>query len=81
MIYKSAKKSSIDYLGYWARWSLLNSVLKEKKGFLDTFSMDDKEVIGIKGDLILNSDKPDGTIRKLTDVSQLNNLGLKYKLI
>lgn len=37
-----------------------------------------KEVIGFKGDLVFNTDKPDGTMRKLTDVSKLNNLGWKY---
>lgn len=34
-----------------------------------------KVVIGFKGKLIFNTDKPDGTMRKLTDVSKLNNLG------
>ncbi|MDB0041009.1 GDP-L-fucose synthase, partial [Algibacter sp.] len=31
-----------------------------------------KRVIGFNGDLIFNKDKPDGTMRKLTDVSKLN---------
>lgn len=34
-----------------------------------------KVVIGFKGKLIFNTDKSDGTMRKLTDVSKLNNLG------
>jgi GDP-L-fucose synthase len=37
-----------------------------------------KELIGFKGDLIFNTSKPDGTMRKLTDVSKLNKLGWKH---
>jgi len=37
-----------------------------------------KEVIGFKGKLHFNTEKPDGTMRKLTDVSKLNSLGWKY---
>tara|TARA_R110001583_G_scaffold192512_2_gene359087 strand:- start:119 stop:1240 length:1122 start_codon:yes stop_codon:yes gene_type:complete len=37
-----------------------------------------KEIIGFKGNLVFNTNKPDGTIRKLTDVSKLNALGWKY---
>tara|TARA_R110002096_G_scaffold279112_2_gene473302 strand:- start:2610 stop:3659 length:1050 start_codon:yes stop_codon:yes gene_type:complete len=37
-----------------------------------------KRVIGFNGTLVFNSDKPDGTMRKLTDVSKLNNLGWKH---
>ena len=36
-----------------------------------------KTVIGFTGSLVFNSDKPDGTMRKLTDVSKLNSLGLE----
>jgi GDP-L-fucose synthase len=36
--------------------------------------------IGFKGRLLFNTDKPDGTMRKLTDVSKLNNLGWKHKI-
>jgi GDP-L-fucose synthase len=35
-------------------------------------------IIGFKGDLVFNSGKPDGAMRKLTDVSKLNDLGWKY---
>ena len=34
-----------------------------------------KEKIGYKGDLYFNSNKPDGTLRKLTDVTKLHSLG------
>jgi GDP-L-fucose synthase len=36
--------------------------------------------IGFKGELVFNTDKPDGTMRKLTDVSKLNALGWKHKI-
>ena len=39
-----------------------------------------KKIIGFKGDLIFNTTKPDGTMRKLTDVSKLNSLGWKHKI-
>ena len=39
-----------------------------------------KGIIGFKGDLVFNSDKPDGTMRKLTDVSKLNKLGWKHTI-
>lgn len=39
-----------------------------------------KELIGFEGELIFNTDKPDGTMRKLTDVSKLNNLGWKHSM-
>jgi GDP-L-fucose synthase len=37
------------------------------------------DVIGFKGDIVYDSSKPDGTPRKLMDVSRINNLGWKYK--
>jgi len=39
-----------------------------------------KEVIGFTGELFFNLEKPDGTIRKLTDSSKLEKLGWKYKV-
>lgn len=38
-----------------------------------------KEAVGFKGELRFNSEKPDGTPRKLLDVSKLEELGWKYK--
>jgi GDP-L-fucose synthase len=38
-----------------------------------------KNVVGFQGDLVFNTDKPDGTLRKLTDVSKLAALGWKYE--
>jgi GDP-L-fucose synthase len=38
-----------------------------------------KDIIGYKGSYVLDSTKPDGTMRKLLDVSKLNNLGWKPK--
>ena len=37
-----------------------------------------KQVVGFMGELVFNTSKPDGTLRKLTDVSKLNDLGWKY---
>jgi len=37
-----------------------------------------KSKIGFEGSFIFNSDKPDGTMKKLTDVSKLNALGWKH---
>ena len=39
-----------------------------------------KSVIGYKGSFVFNTSKPDGTIKKLTDVSKLNSLGWKHKV-
>ena len=39
-----------------------------------------KKTIGYKGDLYFNTSKPDGTMRKLTDSSKLENLGWKYSV-
>ena len=37
------------------------------------------DVIGYKGKIVWDPSKPDGTPRKLLDVSKLENLGWKYK--
>jgi len=37
-----------------------------------------KDKIGYPGSIIFNSNKPDGTMRKLTDVSKLHQLGWKH---
>ncbi len=39
-----------------------------------------KEVVGFRGELYFNADKPDGTMKKLTDVSKLHSLGWKHKV-
>ncbi|TYA74136.1 GDP-L-fucose synthase family protein [Seonamhaeicola marinus] len=39
-----------------------------------------KKIVGFKGDLVFNETKPDGTMRKLTDVTKLNDLGWKHKV-
>jgi len=39
-----------------------------------------KRVVGYKGDLFFNADKPDGTMRKLTDPSKLHSLGWKHQV-
>jgi len=39
-----------------------------------------KDIIGFKGQIYFNTSKPDGTLRKLTDVSKLHQLGWKHKV-
>ena len=39
-----------------------------------------KEIVGFNGKLVFNTEKPDGTPRKLLDVGKLNKLGWKYKI-
>lgn len=39
-----------------------------------------KEIVGFEGEIIWNSEMPDGTPRKLTNVSRLHNLGWKHKI-
>jgi len=38
------------------------------------------KVVGFKGDIVFDINKPDGTPRKLMDVSRLNNLGWKHSI-
>ncbi|MTK52811.1 GDP-L-fucose synthase [Paludibacter sp.] len=38
------------------------------------------DTVGYKGELFFNSEKPDGTMRKLTDVSKLHRLGWHHKI-
>lgn len=39
-----------------------------------------KDIVGFKGDIRWNTDKPDGTPRKLLDVSLIHKLGWRHKL-
>ena len=39
-----------------------------------------KKTIGFSGEFYFNTDKPDGTIRKLTDVSKIHQLGWSHKI-
>ncbi len=39
-----------------------------------------KKVVGFKGDLHFDPTKPDGTLRKVTDVSKLHDLGWKHRV-
>jgi GDP-L-fucose synthase len=38
------------------------------------------EVVGFKGSLTFDASKPDGTMRKVTDVSRINELGWQHKM-
>jgi len=39
-----------------------------------------KQVVGFKGELVFDTEKPDGAPRKLIDVSRLSNMGWKYSV-
>ena len=39
-----------------------------------------KEVVGFDGEIVLDSSKPDGTMRKLLDVSRLHGLGWRHQI-
>lgn len=39
-----------------------------------------QEVVGFEGKIVWNTDKPDGTPRKLMDVSKINKLGWKHRI-
>jgi GDP-L-fucose synthase len=39
-----------------------------------------KNEVGFEGEIIWNTEKPDGTPRKLMDVSKLNGLGWKHSI-
>lgn len=39
-----------------------------------------REIVGYQGELYFNTDKPDGTMKKLTDVSKLHALGWKHRV-
>ena len=39
-----------------------------------------KTIVGFKGELVFNADKPDGTMRKLTDPSKLHSLGWHHQI-
>ena len=39
-----------------------------------------KKTVGFKGEIVLDATKPDGTPRKLMDVSKLHNLGWQHKI-
>jgi GDP-L-fucose synthase len=39
-----------------------------------------QDVVGYKGQIVFDANKPDGTPRKLMDVSRLHRLGWKHKI-
>ena len=39
-----------------------------------------KQVVGYEGNLTFDTTKPDGSPRKLIDVSRLSNMGWKYSI-
>ena len=39
-----------------------------------------KEIVGFKGDLTFNANRPNGAMNKLTDCSKIHSLGWKHKI-
>ena len=39
-----------------------------------------KDTIGFRGEIVFNSERPDGTMRKLTSVKKINDLGWRHKV-
>lgn len=39
-----------------------------------------KDIVGFEGEIVFDSTKPDGTMRKLMDVSKINEMGWKYSI-
>ena len=39
-----------------------------------------KEVVGYEGDIVFNTERPDGTPRKLMDVSRIHSMGWKHRI-
>ena len=39
-----------------------------------------KDIVGYEGSLVFNANKPDGTMRKLAEVSRLKNLGWEHSV-
>ncbi len=39
-----------------------------------------KEIVGFEGEIIMDTDKPDGTMRKLTDISRIKALGWEPRI-
>jgi len=38
-----------------------------------------KKIVGFNGEIVFDTSKPDGTPRKLMDVTRINELGWKHK--
>ena len=58
---------------------LVNIGVGEDISILDLAKMV-RKIVGFEGDILLDSSKPDGTPRKLMDVSKLNGLGWKASI-
>jgi len=39
-----------------------------------------KDIVGFKGGIVFDNSKPDGTMRKLMDVTKINGMGWKYTI-
>lgn len=73
---KNIKLLSEQPLVYWTA-KAANDALCIDKVVIATDSQTIKKVVGYEGEIIFDTTKPDGTMRKLMDVSRINSLGWK----
>ncbi len=66
-------------MGNYNEAGLVNIGVGEDISILDLAKMV-KQIVGFEGDIITDTTKPDGTPRKLLDVSKLTNLGWKASI-
>lgn len=66
-------------MGNYNEAGLVNIGVGEDISILDLAKMV-KQIVGFEGDIITDTTKPDGTPRKLMDVSKLTNLGWKASI-
>ena len=66
-------------MGTYNEAGLVNIGVGEDISILDLAKMV-KQIVGFEGDIITDTTKPDGTPRKLMDVSKLTNLGWKASI-
>ena len=66
-------------MGNYNEAGLVNIGVGEDISILDLAKMV-KQIVGFEGDIITDATKPDGTPRKLLDVSKLTNLGWKASI-
>ena len=59
---------------------LESEILTGKEISIKDLALTIKDSLGFKGDIYFNTEKPDGTMRKLTNVNLLNGLGFKHTI-
>ena len=65
---------------FWIQFNIYINVITGKEISIKDLASKIKEIIGFKGDLVFNTENPDGTMRKLTDPLKLHSLGWHHKI-